>query len=216
MEDQIKDFATKNSSKVDLLPPPADIQKRLGDIRSFAEGEAKLYDEIAQRQLTVSQTEEANERAAIEKLFADRKISKEQYENENLAITEKYARKNLEIQAKWLEEEIKLLPTGTKGREDAEKKLADLHVLLNKRTLTDDQRTAQERARILEEYIQKAKGIASEVSDLIGGLINNSVTGQKTQFRTWKIVNNRSMMPRLQGLTQVQQQNSRSTTKLLY
>lgn len=180
LQQQLREFANKTFSPDKVLAPAQSTMKQyFGIYKSYAQDEAKLYDEISQRQLVVLQTKEALKKAEVTKNYASGKISKTEYENEILNITNEYGRKGFAIQVEWLQREIDVLQVGTKAREDAEKKLADLKILLNKKVLTDDQTHFQQRAQILENFFQKAQGYANQITDIIGGVINNSVTNQK-------------------------------------
>jgi hypothetical protein len=184
LNDQIKEFAEKNpANKLDLLPPPEVTKKalddRLNDIHSFVDGEAKLFDEVLQREIAIQETASLEEQRILLDKFNTGKINREQYESDLLGIQLKYARKAALTSIDYLEKEVSLYEIGTKAREDAEKRLAAARLAISKGLADEEKKNREKVIKEIEEIRQKTL----EIVDVIGGFINIGVTKQKNALR---------------------------------
>ena len=174
LEAQIHEIVSKvKKLKDDISEPIPGPKIEFGN--SYAEGEAKFYEGIAARQVTVLETQSENEQTALTKRFNEGKISREEYEKELYDIQSKYAKQSFQEQINWLQKEVDLLPAGTKAREDAEKKLADLQLKLNQ-TVSEDR---QKKLDLLVKHLEEFQSMFNAALNFIDGLQNASITSQK-------------------------------------
>lgn len=184
LEQQLKDIIAKIPKPTEILAPPdAPLKKRLEVYKSYAEDEAKLYDDIAQRQMVVFQANAANEQAVIIQHYRDKKISKTQFEQDMLDVQQKYAEKGLQFAIEYAERSVSTLQVGTKAREDAELKLANLKKQLNKEDLDYTKETEDKKREEILKTIATIEGFTNQAFDIIGSALNNSIANQKNALQ---------------------------------
>lgn len=152
--------------------------------------EQKAYADALEGRQRFEATANAQDQLNLLKRYRSGKIGKEQYEKELLSIQETYAQKSIQNQIDSLENEKEFAFRGVEQTQevankkaDIEKRLAELRLLLAKKTADNEDKTNKERLAKLSEFIQDAQSATNQVADLIGGVIDIGITKQKNALQ---------------------------------
>jgi hypothetical protein len=140
-------------------------------------------EDTMQRQLATIATNSSKEEQALAEQYKRGKINREKYERELVAIQKKAALDALKEQIKALEREIEVMDIGSQARQDAEVKLQALKAKFAKDEIDFTRTQQQEKAAVVEEYINKVKSYYSQVADLAEGVINIGIVKEKNALK---------------------------------
>jgi hypothetical protein len=172
-----------NSTKVDILQAPAEVKKAMQD-------ETKAYETELTRRQRMQSIAFANAQKDLLVEYALGKVNRKQYEEQLLDIQELYSEKSIELQIEEYEGMLKYAFIGVEQTQDVadkkyeiEKKLAELRIALGQQIKKADDRDYDERKQKLAKFVNEVQDGFNRVADLLGGVVNISVTKEKNALQ---------------------------------
>ena len=154
--------------------------------KSYNERQIELISQRYSKEQEMSSADFVLKQSDLKEAYASGLISKEEYEAQSLALTQQYAIQSAQAVISCLEEQLSLEDLTAEQREQLSRELntakanlakeaADAEIAQMERTVAADKKSAQERQRNMQKWLQTASRAIGSVGKLLSQLYQNEI-----------------------------------------